>query len=101
MVNKYKDYSIEDLKRILKSLKSSNNNPDEIKYVSHLLHDKLKSPNNINSQCDSRLDESDILHNIDHDKYVQTNFGGYVKNILNNNYRLSVLTNVLNILQKL
>ena len=84
LVNKYKDYSIKDLKRILKSLKSSNNNPDEIKYVSHLLRDKLKSPSNINSQCDSRLDESDIPHNIDHDKYVQKNFWGYVKNILDN-----------------
>ena len=84
LVNKYKDYSIKDLKRILKSLKSSSNNPYEIKYVSHLLRDKLKSPSNINSQCDSRLDESDIPHNIDHDKYVQKNFWSYVKNILNN-----------------
>ena len=85
LVNKYKDNGIKELKRILKSLKSSNNNPNEIKYVSHLLREKLKSPSNNNSQCDSRLDECDTPHNIDHDKYIQKNFWSYVKNILNNN----------------
>ena len=85
LVNKYKDNGIKELKRNLKSLKSSNNNPNEIKYVSHLLREKLKSPSNNNSQCDSRLDECDTPHNIDHDKYIQKNFWSYVKNILNNN----------------
>ena len=46
-----------------------NNNPNEIKYISHLLLEKLKSPSNNDSQCDSHLDECDTPHNIDHDKY--------------------------------
>ena len=40
LANKYNDYDIKELKRILKSLKSSRNNPNEIKYVSHLLREK-------------------------------------------------------------
>ncbi|CAB3982987.1 Hypothetical predicted protein [Paramuricea clavata] len=41
LLNKYKDYEIKDLKKALKTLKSTNGELDEIKYVSHILRDKL------------------------------------------------------------
>ena len=85
MVNKYKDSNVKELKKVLKLLKSSNNNPEEIKYVSHLLRDKLRSPSNDTNPSNSCLDESDTPLNINHDKYLQKNFWGYVKNILNRN----------------
>ena len=86
LANKYKEYSIKELKKSLKSLKSLNNDPDEIKYVSHLLRDKLRSPSNNQSQYDSCLDVNNSpFNNVNHDEYIQKNFWGYVKNILNRN----------------
>ena len=42
LVNKYKDCTIKDLKKALKTFKSTNTHPDEIKYVSHILRAKLR-----------------------------------------------------------
>ncbi|CAB3986127.1 Hypothetical predicted protein [Paramuricea clavata] len=68
LLNKYKDYEIKDLKKALKTLKSTNGELDEIKYVSHILRDKLRSNNN-----ESCLDSSQSLN---HDKYIGKNFWG-------------------------
>jgi hypothetical protein len=53
LVNKYKDYTVKDLKKALKTLKSTNSEPDEIKYVSHILRAKLRPNNNNNPGADS------------------------------------------------
>ena len=75
LLNKYKDYEIKDLKKALKTLKSTSGELDEIKYVSHILRDKLRSNNNNESSLDSS-------QSLNHDKYIGKNFWGYVKNIL-------------------
>jgi hypothetical protein len=36
LVNKYKDYTVKDLKKALKTLKFTNSEPDEINYQLHL-----------------------------------------------------------------
>ena len=55
--------------------KSTNGELDEIKYVSHILRDKLRSNNNNESSLDSS-------QSLNHDKYIGKSFWGYVKNIL-------------------
>jgi len=70
---KYKDQTAKELKKSLKILKKSNNDLDEIKYVSRLLRDKLRNGNKSNN--DQSLQ--------DHDHYINKNFWGYVKNIFN------------------
>ena len=81
MVNKYKDYKVKHLKKALKKLKSENSEPDEIKYVSHILRDKLLLNNN-NRSHEPSLDKHGNCQMLNHDKYVEKNFRGYVKNIL-------------------
>ena len=51
LVNKYKDQTVNDLKKSLKQLKLSNADPCEIKYVSRALRDKLRnsSSNSVNN----------------------------------------------------
>ena len=45
--NKYKDYTVKDLKKALKCLKlSTNSDITEIKYVLRVLRDKLRNSNN-------------------------------------------------------
>ena len=79
MVNKYKDFKVKDLQKALKKLKSENSEPDEIKYVSHILRDKLRLNNN-----NKRLHEPSLDNNhgkcqmLNHAKYVEKNFWGYV-----------------------
>ena len=63
LLNKDKDYEIKDLKKALKTLKSTNSELDEIKYVSHILRDKLRSNNNNESSLDSS-------QSLNHDKYI-------------------------------
>ena len=47
---------------------------------------KLRSPSNNKNQCNPCLDDNESAFNtINHDKYLQKNFWGYVKNILNIN----------------
>ena len=84
MVNKYKDYKVKDLKKALKKLKSENSEPDEIKYVSHILRDQLRLNNNNNRSHEPSLDNNHgNCQMLNHDKYVEKNFWGYIKNILN------------------
>ena len=84
MVNKYKDCKVKDLKKALKKLKSENSEPDEIKYVSHILRDQLRLSNNNNRSHEPSLDNNhDNCQMLNHDKYVEKNFWGYIKNILN------------------
>ena len=82
LINRYKDYTVKDLKKALKTLKSSNGDPDEIKYVSHILRAKLRPKRNQSSEScpDNSHSNTQILN---HDKYIGKNFWGYVKNILN------------------
>ena len=77
MVDLYKEYTIKDLKKALQNLKSNNGDLNEIKYVSRTLRDKLRN-NSIN--CIN----ADVLNNTEsfnHNKYLEQNFWGYVKNI--------------------
>ena len=84
MVNKYKDCKVKDLKKALKKLKSENSEPDEIKYVSHILRDQLRLNNNNNRSHELSLDNNHgNCQMLNHDKYVEKNFWGYIKNILN------------------
>ena len=76
LINKYKDHTVKKLKKALANLKSSNSDPTEIKYVSRTLRDKLRNNNN-NTQT-----ESSHEYAFNHDKYLQRNFWGYVKNVL-------------------
>ena len=76
LVAKYKDHSIKDLKKALSNLKSTNSEVAEIKYVSRILRNKLRNHGDI--QTDSNRDNS-----FNHDKYIERNFWGYVKNVLN------------------
>ena len=73
VVNKYKDLTVKDLKKALRNLKSTNSDPTEIRYVSRILRDKLR---NDNTQSDPKQDVR-----LNHDKYFQRNFLGYVKNV--------------------
>ena len=84
LVTKYKEHTVKALKKALKTLKSTNSEPDEIKYVSHLLRSKLRLNNNSNEL--NKSDSDDSLSNsqsLNHDNYISKNFWGYVKNILN------------------
>jgi hypothetical protein len=84
LVNKYKDYTVKDLKKALKTLKSTISEPDEIKYVSHILRAKLRPNNNNNQSSESGLDDSHSNSQTrNHDKYIQKSFRGYIKNVLN------------------
>ena len=76
LINKYKDHTVKNLKKALRNLKSTNSDITEIKYVSRALRDKLRD-NNKNTQTDTNHDES-----FNHDKYLERNFWGYVKNVL-------------------
>ena len=79
MVNKYKDYKVKDLQKALKKLKSENSEPDEIKYVSHILRDKLRLNNNNNRLHEPSLDNNHgKCQMLNHAKYVEKNFWGYV-----------------------
>ena len=73
VVNKYKDLTVKDLKKALRNLKSTNSDPTERRYVSRILRGKLR---NNNTQSDPKQDER-----LNHDKYFQCNFWGYVKNV--------------------
>ncbi len=75
--NKYKDYTVKDLKKALRNLKSTNSDITEIKYVSRSLRDKLRNNNN-NTQTDPDA-------SFNHDKYLERNFWGNVKNVLKKN----------------
>ncbi len=77
VINKYKDYTVKDLKKALRNLKSTNSDITEIKYVSRSLRDKLRNNNNII--------QTDPEASFNHDKYLERNFWGYVKNVLNKN----------------
>ena len=83
MVDKYKDYTVKDLKKDLKSLKSTNDKSDEIKYVSHILLAKLRSNNNNQSSELCRDNSHNDNQTLNHDRYIEKNFWGYLKNILN------------------
>ena len=81
LLNKYKDYEIRDLKKALKTIKSTSGELDEIKYVSllsHILRDKLRSNNNNESSLDRRKTAASHLTMTN----IGRNFWGYVKNIL-------------------
>ena len=71
LVEKYKDYTVKDLKKALKDLKSTNDKPDEIKHVSHILRAKLRS-NNKNQSSESCRDSSHSNNQtLNHDKYIE------------------------------
>ena len=75
--DKYKNHSIKDLKKALKLLKLSNSDLAEIKYVSRLVRNKLKS-NTTNDNMHNSTNES-----FNHDKHFERNFWGYVKKVIN------------------
>ena len=79
VTNKYKDHTVKDLKKALRNLKSTNSDIMEIKYVSRTLRDKLRI-NNTQTQSDPNNERS-----FNHDKYLERNFWGYVKNVLSKN----------------
>jgi len=81
LVNKYKNYSIKDLKKALKTLKSTISEPEEIKYVSHTLRLKLRA-NNQSSESDANISHSNS-QTLNHDENIGRNFWGYVKDVLN------------------
>ena len=59
------------MKKALKTLESSNSNLAEIKYVSHLLRNKLDT-NTVNKATNN-------AEALNHDNYIERNFWGYVK----------------------
>ena len=63
-----------ELKKALQNLKSKKGDLSEIKYVSRTLRDRLR--NNSNDADD--LNDSESLN---HNKYLERSFWGYVKNI--------------------
>ena len=73
---KYKDHSVKELKKALSNLKHSNSELTEIKYVSRILRKKIRN----HSDVQSNSNRDDSFH---HDNYVERNFWGYVKNVLN------------------
>ena len=79
LYDKYDNYSIKDLKKALKQLKSSNAELAEIRYVSRLVRNKLKTKAT-NVILPNNNDES-----FNHDKYLERNFWGYVKKVINYN----------------
>ncbi len=82
LINRYKDNTVKDLKKALKILKSTNGDPDEIKYVSHILRAKLRPKRNQSSEScpDNSHSNTQVLN---HDKYIVKKFWDYVKNVLN------------------
>ncbi len=86
LVDKYKNHSIKELKKALKLLKLTDSDVVEIKYVSRLMRNKLKTNpnNNLDNNFPNSTDES-----FNHDKYFERNFWGYVKKVLN--YKESTL----------
>ena len=74
VIIKYKNITVKDLKKALRNLKSTNSDPTEIRYVSRILRDKLRNDNN--TQSDLKQDVR-----LNHDKYFQRSFWGYVKNV--------------------
>ncbi len=79
LYDKYDNYSIKDLKKALKQLKSSNAELAEIRYVSRLVRNKIKTKAT-NVILPNNNDES-----FNHDKYLERNFWGYVKKVINYN----------------
>ena len=73
LVVKYKNYSKSMLKSSLKALKVLNGDPNEIRYVAKALRLQLRR-DNISSNV-----------SIDHDKQIQKNFWGYVKQNIKQN----------------
>ena len=69
---KYENDNVKDLKKALKTLKTSKSNLAEIKYVSRRLRNKLDA-NTVNKATHT-ADES-----LNHDNYVESNFWGYGK----------------------
>ena len=74
VINKYKYLTVKDLKKALRNLKSTNSDLTKIRYVSHILCDELRNDN---------ITKSDLKQDvwINHGKYFQHNFWGYVKNV--------------------
>ena len=72
---KYKDNTTKDLKGILKALKRSGGDIEEIKFVSRELRHKLRNGNNgdINTKVNT---------NLDHDSLIGKSFWGYIKRFL-------------------
>ena len=63
----------------MNTLKSTNADLTEIKYVARILRNKLRNHSNVQStQTDLNYDEP-----FNHDKYIERNFWGYVKKVLN------------------
>ena len=77
LYNKYENYSIKDLKKALKEPKSSNSDLAEIRYVSRLVRNKLKTKAT-NDNLSNNKDEP-----FNHDKFLERNFWGYVKKVIN------------------
>ena len=76
--DKYKNHTIKHLKKTLKLLKSSNSDLAEIKYVSRLVRDKLKT-------CQTNHNLNNTEESFNHNKYFERNFWGYVKKVLTYN----------------
>ena len=72
---KYKEHNAKDLKRILKALKRSGGDIEEIKFVSRKLRDILKNGNTGDSLTTTST-------NFDHDRLIGNSFWGYVKHFL-------------------
>ena len=72
---KYKDNTTKDLKGILKALKRSGGDIEEIKFVSRELRHKLRNGNNgdINTKVNT---------NLDHDSLIGNSFWCYIKRFL-------------------
>ena len=76
LVNKYKDQTVEHLKKSLKQLKLFNAGPCEIKYVSRTLRDKLR--NSSSNSVNNTITPSTQPKTFNHDNLIGKNFGGYV-----------------------
>lgn len=75
---KYKNHThtVRELKRARHKLKLNNHDLSKIKYVSRKLRNRLKNNNTVNNSTSSSSE------NFNNDKYLEQNFWGNVKNIL-------------------
>ena len=79
LITKYNNHTVNELKKDLNTLKSTNADLTEIKYVGRILRNKLRNHSNVQStQTDLNYDEP-----FNHDKYIERNFWGYFKKVLN------------------
>ena len=83
----YKDKSVKELKADLKTLKSTNADTVEIKFVANLLRTKLQKTDR------TYLGNGNCNQTVNHDHYIKASFWGYVKAFLKNQATLNSTLN--------